>query len=104
MVVNEKLLDRIKTLENRLDAETSFITDSLVFSVAALLARDFPADRDHIIAHCEAVNPPENLNKEAIEEGFKILTDFFRDPDKKLMPDRLKLFLVERLVKMSLRD
>ncbi len=87
MTVINNLRARIEVLESRDGAEFSFVTDSLAFSIAALLARDAPEYRDHIIGHCNIVQPPAYLDKDAVGAGFKSVTDFLRDPDKKRMPN-----------------
>ena len=86
LVINKNLLSRVKELEGKLNAETAFITESLTFAVATVLARNFPEAREYIIAHCEAIKPPDNINGEAVAAGFNLLADYFRDPDKKIMP------------------
>jgi len=83
----DNLHARIKVLESRDVAEFSFVTDSLAFCVAGLLARDVPEYRDHIIGHCNIVEPPVYLDKDAVGAGFKRVTDFLRDQDKKRKPD-----------------
>ena len=85
--VNKSLLARIEDLEKKaVSAEMTFVTESLAFGTAAMLARDFPLYGDRIIMHCKAGEPPDHLDKDAVAAAFKLLTDYFKDPDKKIMP------------------
>ena len=84
--LNNDLMDRVKKLESERSLEVDFVTDSLVWQTVMLLAEDFPVYKERMIELCDIMEPPDHIDKAAVNAGLKKFIDHLQDPDKKSPP------------------